>query len=206
MREPPAIGFDRAPRDLVRLLGQSGDNVAAAGAALHRLIDRGDSAALVELERREQEGDRIAHDLLHLAHTGRLSTHQRGQLLQLVERLDDVIDALEEAGHVAEGCDCGENAANIASVMRDLTRLNAQTVHALGSQSSDSELSPIVLARQLARQGRQAVQRATGEVLGADGDPLTAVKSQACLERLGSGLAAGVRAAEAATQMELRNA
>ena len=59
------IGLARVPRDVHRLLVEASANATAAAGCLQRLLHSRDPGLVEELERREQDGDRIIHDLLH---------------------------------------------------------------------------------------------------------------------------------------------
>ena len=93
--------FRRRPdARLYDLLEESGTNVARTGALLRDMLEgfpdgRADLAR--EILKCEQEGDRIAHDIIYRLHDGGVHPPvPRTELYALVSALDDIVDYAEE--------------------------------------------------------------------------------------------------------------
>src|SRR6478735_3619335 len=90
----------KADPELLALFEDAGHNVQRAAALLRDLL--ADFPEHAELAREvllcEREGDRIAHDILHLAaHRGRTGTLDPVDVHALTGALDDIVDHAEEA-------------------------------------------------------------------------------------------------------------
>ena len=90
-----AVGLDRLPRPVARLLGEAAGNLLAVSNRLDELL-AGDRAALDAIVRGEGEGDRIVHDLLAVVGASKRDGPGRGPLIELGQAVDDVLDALED--------------------------------------------------------------------------------------------------------------
>jgi uncharacterized protein Yka (UPF0111/DUF47 family) len=91
--------FERRDDRLLEMLKESGGNVARAGELLNEMLtDYPEKATLArELLLCEQNGDRIAHDVIHhLASQRRRSPFDTRDIYDLVSALDDVVDFAEE--------------------------------------------------------------------------------------------------------------
>ncbi len=83
------------------MLEESGRNVARAGELLREMLaDYPEKAALArELLLCEQEGDRIAHDIIYrLAERGKRLPFDPRDVYDLVSALDDIVDFAEQTG------------------------------------------------------------------------------------------------------------
>jgi predicted phosphate transport protein (TIGR00153 family) len=93
--------FRRAPdQRLYDLLEESGANVRRTGELLRELLDGfpdGREHLGREILKCEQEGDRIAHDIIYRLHDrGVRAPLGRSELYSLVSALDDIVDFAEE--------------------------------------------------------------------------------------------------------------
>jgi hypothetical protein len=88
------IGLERLPRTFVALLLEAAQNLQAAADDLATLVrGRPVSAALA---RREDEGDRIVHELAGELHARQRLGPDAERVLALAQALDDVVDTLDE--------------------------------------------------------------------------------------------------------------
>jgi uncharacterized protein Yka (UPF0111/DUF47 family) len=193
LSEPPAIGLARLPRRLGALLDEAAGNTAEAARELERLIETADVHAADTIERREQNGDRITHDLARELRHSRLADADRGRILALAEALDDVVDTIDAAAHEA-GCDCRPTSTLLAGVLRDATRASARAVQALGGGSFEIERE-LAAIRALVDEGERIMRAASAELLRA-GEPIEAIRGKTCLERVDAALRANRTLAE----------
>jgi uncharacterized protein Yka (UPF0111/DUF47 family) len=92
----------RPARDerLLELLEEAGRNATRTTAALHEMLaefpERPELAREILLS--EQEGDRIAHDVIHrIARSPRRAAHDSRDVYDLIHALDDIVDHAEQA-------------------------------------------------------------------------------------------------------------
>ena len=188
MRNPANIGLARLPGDLRRELIEAARNAAASAAVLEQLIDTREPALLEELERRELHGDRVTHDVLNLLRGGRLSAKERGNVLELAQAIDDVVDAVEATGHGALHCDCGDEAHLLAGAIRDAVRGEAGLVQAVIDGHAPTGLDRL---HELQAEARRRMRIAHAEAL-AGTQPVDALRREHCL----GGLRRAMRAAQ----------
>ena len=91
------------------LLGEAGDNLDAAAAVLLRLLEPDADRAAVAAAMRdcEHRGDDITHRVLRLLNKSFITPFDREDIYRLAGRIDDVVDALEEATDFLELTDPG---------------------------------------------------------------------------------------------------
>ena len=82
-----------------RLLRQSSANVAETGRALVDLMEHYESVPekVAEIKRLEEVGDEIIHSIFFSLHRTFVTPLDREDIALLAQRLDDVVDAIEEA-------------------------------------------------------------------------------------------------------------
>ena len=89
-----------APRDreFFDLFEEAGRNIVQSGELLERLLDRWpDHGELArEIVIREQEGDRITHDIIQRLNQTFVTPIEREDILDLASALDDIVDFIEE--------------------------------------------------------------------------------------------------------------
>ena len=81
------------------LLHQSAVNIQAVARALQDLMQNFENvqSKVAEIKELEEFGDRIIHDITRSLHTTFVTPIDREDILELAVRLDDVIDAIDEA-------------------------------------------------------------------------------------------------------------
>ncbi len=95
------IRFSLVPREekFFFLLHQSAQNLQKASLKLQDLLEHYENvpAKVEEIKALEGFGDQIIHDLFHALHRTFVTPIDREDIAALANRLDDVIDAIEEA-------------------------------------------------------------------------------------------------------------
>ena len=83
------------------LLHQSALNIRAVALKLQDLMDDFENvpAKVQEIKDLEEFGDKIIHDITHPLHRTFVTPIDREDILALAGRLDDVVDAIDEAAH-----------------------------------------------------------------------------------------------------------
>ena len=86
-------------REFFDLFEEAGRNIVESGDILERLLDRWpDHGELAkEIVVREQEGDRITHDIIQRLNSTFVTPIDREDIYALASALDDVVDFIEEA-------------------------------------------------------------------------------------------------------------
>ncbi len=102
----PSLSFLRLsfiPREnrFFFLLHQSALNIRAVALKLQDLMDDFENvpAKVQEIKDLEELGDQIIHDITHSLHRTFVTPIDREDILALAGRLDDVVDAIDEAAH-----------------------------------------------------------------------------------------------------------
>ena len=95
------LSFSFMPKDekFFFLLHQSALNIQQVARSLHDLMLNFEnvSAKVIEIKELEEFGDQIIHDITHSLHTTFVTPIDREDIMALAGRLDDVIDAIDEA-------------------------------------------------------------------------------------------------------------
>ena len=182
--------FARAPdARLCDLLEESGSNVMRTGGLLRDMLggfpDGRDDLAR-EILKCEQEGDRIAHDIIYRLHDGGVrSPLGRTELHSLVSALDDIVDYAEEAadqlGRYAVEAPM-EPAQEIAGVLV----LAADEVAAalLGLQDGIDTARNLVEIHRLENEADRIVREAVASLFAGGIDPMVVIRWKDIFESL----------------------
>jgi predicted phosphate transport protein (TIGR00153 family) len=90
--------FAPREREFFDLFEEAGRNIAESGDILERILERWpDHGELArEIVVREQEGDRITHDIIQRLNQTFVTPIEREDILDLASALDDIVDYIEE--------------------------------------------------------------------------------------------------------------
>jgi uncharacterized protein Yka (UPF0111/DUF47 family) len=172
--------FERRDDRLLEMLEESGRNVARSGELLHEMLaDFPEKASLArELLLCEQEGDRIAHDVIyHLAERRRGSPFDSRDVYDLVSALDDVVDFAEQTADslVLYGIEAPmEQAQELADV---LARASAAVRRALEQLHSHGDLNGcLVQIHELENEGDRVSRDAIGSLFATGIDPMVVIR------------------------------
>jgi uncharacterized protein Yka (UPF0111/DUF47 family) len=176
--------FGRRDERLLEMLEESGRNVARAGALLQEMLaDFPENAGVArDLLLSEQEGDRIAHDVIyHLAERGRgrrrASDIDSRDVYDLVSALDDVVDFAEQTGDslVLYGIEAPmEQAQALASV---LAQASAVVQRALAQLRSDGDFNgSLVEIHELENEGDRVSREAIASLFATGVDPMVVIR------------------------------
>jgi predicted phosphate transport protein (TIGR00153 family) len=182
--------FGRPVRDdrLLELLEESGRNVGRAGELLREMLeDFPERSSLArELLVCEQDGDRIAHDVIHrLADSGAHSPFDSRDVYDLVSALDDIVDFAEQTADslVLYGIEAPmEQAQELADV---LARAAAVVQRALGVLHADGELNGLLVEiHELENDGDRISRDAIGSLFATGIDPMVVIRWKDIFESL----------------------
>ena len=165
------------------MLHQSALNIQKVSARLQELMeDYTDVPAKVaEIKTLEEFGDQVIHDIMAALHRTFVTPIDREDIAMLAERLDDVVDAIEEAARcmleyrietptgyavqmAAIICRCGEELAKAVGLL-----------HFRGSRLKELLPHAVELNR-LENEGDHVTSRALGELFSDGGDTMTILK------------------------------
>jgi predicted phosphate transport protein (TIGR00153 family) len=174
--------FGRPVRDdrLLDLLEESGRNVARAGALLREML--ADYPEKSEMAREmllcEQEGDRIAHDVIHrLAENGSRLPFDSRDVYDLVSALDDIVDFAEQTADSLGlyGIEAPmEQAQQLADV---LARASATVQRALGQLHQHADLNgSLVEIHELENEGDRISRDAIASLFATGIDPMVVIR------------------------------
>jgi uncharacterized protein Yka (UPF0111/DUF47 family) len=173
---------------LLELLEESGRNVGRAGQLLHSMLDDYPERAGLAREMLlcEQEGDRIAHDVIHhLAEPGRPGPFETRDVYDLVSALDDIVDYAEQTADslVLYGIEAPmEQAQELAQV---LARAAAVVERALELQHRHRDLNGALLEiHELENDGDRISRDAIGSLFATGIDPMVVIRWKDIFESL----------------------
>src|SRR4051794_26599627 len=175
--------------EILALFEQSGRNAQRASGLLREMIGAYPEGA--ELARDvllcEQEGDRIAHDIIHRLHesTGKRAPFESTNVYHLATALDDIVDYAEEtADHL--GLYAIEAPMEQAVAMADvLLAASEQVVDALVALRSGPELSvTLVETPRLENEGDRLSRDAVASLFANGIDPMVVIRWKDIYESL----------------------
>jgi predicted phosphate transport protein (TIGR00153 family) len=185
------LSLFRRPPDprLYDLLEESGTNVRRTGGLLRDMLDgfpdgRDDLAR--EILKCEQEGDRIAHDIIYRLHDGGVRPPLgRTDLYSLVSALDDIVDYAEETADslglygVEAPMEQAESLANV------LAAASAAVSDALAAFRAGADLSPhLVEINRLENEGDRLSRDAIASLFARGVDPMVVIRWKDIVESL----------------------
>jgi uncharacterized protein Yka (UPF0111/DUF47 family) len=184
----------RPARDerLLELLEEAGRNASRATAMLRDLLagfpDRSDLAREILL--REQEGDRIAHDVIHrIAQAPKRAAFDSRDVYDLVHALDDVVDHSEQAADALGlyGIEAPmEQAVELADV---LARAASAVQRALEQLRAGEDLNgQLVEIHELENDGDRVSREAIASLFATGIDPMVVIRWKDVFESLEQGI------------------
>jgi uncharacterized protein len=182
--------FRRTPdARLYDLLEEAGTNVERTGDLLRDMFEGfpdGREDLGREILKCEQEGDRIAHDIIHRLHDrGVHSPMPRTELYALVSALDDIVDYAEETADSLGlyGVEAPmEQAVELADV---LVGADEQIVNALERLGSGAEPGPyLVEIHRLENEGDRLLRDGVASLFAGGADPMVVIRWKDIFESL----------------------
>ena len=180
----------RRQRDqrLLELLEEAGVNASRAAALLLEMFtsfpERSDLAREILL--REQEGDRLAHDVIHrIAQAPKRAAFDARDVYDLVHALDDVVDHAEEAADYL-GVHGIEAPMDQAVELAEVLKRSAAAVHeALAALRRGDALNDyLVEIHALENEGDRVSREAIASLFAAGVDPMVVIRWKDVYESL----------------------
>ena len=180
----------RPARDerLLDLLDEAGSNATRATRMLREMLagfpERSDMAR--EILRCEQEGDRIAHDVIHrIAQAPKRTEFDSRDIYDLVHALDDIVDHAEQAAD-ALGLYGIEAPMEQAVELTDVLARSSEAVqHALNRLHTRDEVSEhLVEIHQLENDGDRISREAIASLFATGIDPMVVIRWKDIFESL----------------------
>ncbi len=182
----------RPPKPSAELLGlfeESGRNIQRAALLLRSMLaEFPDQMGLAhDLVVCEQEGDRIAHDILHRLATqnGKRTAYDSADVHALVGALDDIVDHAEEAADelavygVEAPMECAEQLAGL------LVKCTEHVAVALRGLRTDADLGPqLVEIHRLENEGDRLLRGGIADLFRDGIDPIVVIRWKDILETL----------------------
>jgi predicted phosphate transport protein (TIGR00153 family) len=182
--------FRRRPdARLYDLLEESGTNVMRTGGLLRDMLDgfpdgRADLAR--EILKCEQEGDRIAHDIIYRLHDGGVRPPvPRTELYALVSALDDIVDHAEETADSLGLYGVEAPMEQAEQLARVLAEASTAVHQAIGAFRLDEDLSPhLVEIHRLENEGDRLSRDAIASLFAQGVDPMVVIRWKDIVESL----------------------
>jgi predicted phosphate transport protein (TIGR00153 family) len=182
--------FRRAPdQRLYDLLEESGANVSRTGQLLRELLDSfpdGREHLGREILKCEQEGDRIAHDIIYRLHDrGVRAPLGRSELYSLVSALDDIVDYAEQTADSLGlyGVEAPmEQAEELAQVLASAAGEVYTAVRAF--RSGDDLSAHLVEINRLENEGDRLSRDAIASLFARGVDPMVVIRWKDIVESL----------------------
>jgi hypothetical protein len=172
----PTVGLERLPRATGALLDEASANLLAIANELDALLTHGSHDTLTAIVLREEDGDRITHDLIHAARTNHRVGPDRSRIVALAQAIDDVVDAIDDLAwtwsrqplpRLADLVLCVRDAARAAAAVADLV------------EDDDRRPDALERAAETIRAARDADHAARGWLLVEQPDPGLAIAGHA---------------------------
>ena len=186
--------FRRAKPDerVLDLIDESASNARRTTALLRELFDDYPERRHLarEILKCEQDGDRIAHDILHrLAANGSRGAWPAGDVHQLTTALDDIVDHAEEAADTM-GLYGIEAAMSQAEELAEVLERSAEAVvEAVGALRAGADLAPhLVSIHQLENEGDRISREAIASLFAKGIDPMVVIRWKDIFESLEQGI------------------
>ena len=165
------------------LLHQSAMNIQQVARHLQDLMENFENVAarVQEIKELEDFGDQIIQDITHSLHRTFVTPIDREDILALAERLDDVVDAIEEAARtmleykIEAPTPFALQMAAIISRCGDELEKAVGLLHFRGSRLKEILPHSVELNR-LENEGDHVTSRAMGDLFGNGGDTMTILK------------------------------
>jgi uncharacterized protein len=183
-----------APRSdrFFTLFSRSADNLVSGAALLGKLVhsalkERGDLAD--QLKQAEEDGDDATHRIMNAANTSFITPFDREDVYRLASSLDDVMDAMEEAGALVTMYQIGKLPEGVFEQVRLLSAAAALTADAMPRLSGLGDLAPYwIEINRLENVADQVYRRMLSELFTEPVDDLiTVLKLKDIIDQLEAG-------------------
>jgi predicted phosphate transport protein (TIGR00153 family) len=133
-----------------------------------------------EIKALEHEADEVTHESMELLHRSFITPIERGDIRELTEKLDDVLDLLDDASRrivLYEIKSVFPEVRDLARVLLEATRVVKQAVGQLRNlQKKNDIIQCCIEIRRLENEGDQINHEILAKLFKSNQDPLTVLK------------------------------
>jgi uncharacterized protein Yka (UPF0111/DUF47 family) len=193
---------------LLALFEESGRNLQRAALLLRDIFaDFPEQMGLArEVLLCEQEGDRIAHDILHLVAKDRRNAYDSADVHALVGALDDVVDFAEEASDQLGLYGVEAPMASAQDMTTILVECTEQVATALRGLRGDMDFTPqLVEIHRLENEGDRALRAGVAALFQTGIDPMVVIRWKDIYDSLESSIDACETVANVLEGMSLKH-
>ncbi|MBI4233255.1 MAG: DUF47 domain-containing protein [Chloroflexi bacterium] len=203
---PRSLNFLPREEKFFFLLHQGAVNIQKVSKKLQNLMEQYENVPekVAEIKVLEEFGDTIIHDIMHALHRTFVTPIDREDVAQLAERLDDVVDSIDEAAHdmleykIEATTPRSRELAEIIVKCADELEKATSKLHFRGARLEEI-LPHAVEINRLENEADHVVSKAMAEIFSNGMDPITIIKWRDVYQQLE---AATDRAEDAANVLE----
>ena len=179
--------FAPREREFFDLFEEAGRNIVESGEILERILERWpDHGELArEIVVREQEGDRITHDIIQRLNQTFVTPIDREDIYEMASGLDDIVDYTEEVADFLALYRIEapmEQSQQLARILHEASRQIAQAVPRL--RTFDDIRHFTVEINRLENEGDRVVRQALAGLFERGIDPMLVIRWKDIFERL----------------------
>jgi uncharacterized protein len=200
--------FAPREREFFDLFEEAGRNIVESGDILERILERWpDHGELArEIVVREQEGDRITHDIIQRLNQTFVTPIEREDILDLASALDDIVDFIEEVADYLALYRIEapmEQAQELARILHHACRELNNAIPRLRTFGDVRHFT--VEINRLENDGDRTVRAALASLFETGIDPMMVIRWKDIFERLEEAIDATERAANILEGVMIKN-
>jgi uncharacterized protein len=168
------------------MFAQAADNIVAAAKLLDELFSGDLNGSLVEKMRDvEHQGDEVTHDIMRRLNSTFVTPFDREDIYSLASRLDDVVDAMEEAVDLVFLYKIATLPAEVADQVGVLQRMAELTAQAMPRLRTMKDLEDFwIEINRLENDADRLYRRLLAKLFGGGYDALTVLKLKDVVDAL----------------------
>lgn len=172
------------------LLSDAAGNLVTGAALLTELIaadpdDRG--AITARMRQTEHAGDEVTHDIMHRLNTSFVTPFDREDISMLAGRLDDVLDAMDEAADLTVLYRIGSFPAGVTAQVDCLTRAAHATAAAMPKLAKPADLDQYwITVNDLENEADDVYRSLRAELFNNGTDAIAVMKHKEVIDHLES--------------------
>jgi uncharacterized protein len=182
------VRFRLTPREtsFYPMFAQAADNIVVAAKLLDELFSQDVNGALVEKMRDvEHQGDEVTHDIMRRLNSTFVTPFDREDIYSLAGRLDDVVDAMEEAVDLVFLYKLRTLPPEMAGQVGVLQRMAELTAQAMPRLRSLKDLDDFwIEINRLENDADRLYRRLLAKLFGGEYDALTVLKLKDVVDAL----------------------
>ena len=200
--------FAPREREFFDLFEEAGRNIVESGDILERMLDRWpDHGELArEIVIREQEGDRITHDIIQRLNQTFVTPIEREDILDLASALDDIVDYIEEVADYLQLYRIEAPMEQAQELSRILHQAGRVVHNAHPSLRTSGDIRPCTVEiNRLENDGDRVTREALASLFDHGTDPMVVIRWKDIFERLEEAIDSTERAANILEGVMIKN-